>query len=45
MKFFKKAEANTQVANTIRTLSAADLTAVSGGINPQPLPPCRAMKL
>ncbi len=46
MKLFKKIKTSDKVvvktqAASIQTLSAADLTAVSGGINPQPLPPGR----
>ncbi len=41
MTIFKKAQTATQPQqpSKIRELSAADLQAVSGGLNPQPLPP------
>jgi len=42
MKLFKKTQVETKAAPAVRVLSAAELTAVSGGLNPQPLPPGRA---
>ncbi len=39
MKLFKKAEAKKQADTNIRELSQAERQLVSGGLNPQPLPP------
>ena len=46
MNIRKKLETKPASATSqnIHVLSAADLLTVSGGINPQPLPPCRAAK-
>ncbi len=46
MTFFKKkAAAKTENTIAVRVLSANDVQVVSGGINPQPLPPGRRITL
>jgi hypothetical protein len=39
MKIFRKIKAKKEITSTARELSQVDLDKVSGGINPQPLPP------
>ncbi len=43
MKLFDKTRPETTSALPVRVLSAAELDAIAGGLNPQPLPPGRAM--
>ncbi len=42
MKLFKKTEAKSQEPGKVRELSVEEMQIISGGINPQPLPPRRA---
>ena len=37
--FFKKAAAERKQISSLKVLSTAELVQVSGGLNPQPLPP------
>ncbi len=39
MKLFKKSEAKSQQPRKVRALSVEEMQIVSGGLNPQPLPP------
>jgi hypothetical protein len=39
MKLFKKVTLKTEKAKQVRKLSAAEVAVISGGLNPQPLPP------
>jgi hypothetical protein len=39
MKLFKQTQPKTNPTPAVRVLSSAELVAVSGGLNPQPLPP------
>ena len=41
MKFFKTSKAKSQEPKKVRELSDEDLRIISGGLNPQPLPPGR----
>jgi hypothetical protein len=45
MKLFKKTESKKKDAIKIHELTEAELKIVSGGINPQPLPPGRHITL
>ncbi len=39
MKLFKKVPAKTEKTKQVRKLSNAEVAVISGGLNPQPLPP------
>jgi hypothetical protein len=45
MKLFKKTDTKKRESNGIRGLTVTELQIVSGGINPQPLPPCHGGEL